>query len=584
LATKEKILERLKESLSYYEKEDIDNIMLAADFAIKSHEGQKRASGEDFAIHPLSVAINLSQMNVSSDMIIAGLLHDIVEDTDIKLDEIKTTFGENVSRLVDGVTKISKLKPVGKTKQDIKSETIRKMLFAMINDINIMVIKLADKMHNMSTLNFLPAEKRKKIAYETLELYAPLAGKLGMHFVKDRLEDLALKYINPEVYETIHSYFQRTEKDRNKTVKIFTRKLSENLKNSSIPFVIKSRTKHYFSIYKKMKKFNKRIDEIFDLNGVRVITDNINNCYQIFGIIHNIWQPIPSRFRDFIANPKKNGYRSLHTTVIFEKRKAIEIQIRTEEMDEFNEYGIAAHWYYKKGQNPSVNQIKWLSKLKDVHKQRLTPEEYYKTLRDDILKDEMYVFTPKGDIVELPKGATAIDFAYRIHTEIGHRCKGAVVNGVIYPLDRALRNGNIIEIITSNNPNPKRAWLAFVKTSQARKKIKSWFASHDDGSILQKEKDEKIKKALKSIKNIERIKTRIKPEKTINDKIGIVINGEKNLLYKFAQCCNPKPGDKVIGFVSRGRGIIIHKNDCYNLKYIKDIENRLIDVNWINGK
>jgi GTP pyrophosphokinase len=575
------MFERLDTSISSYSKEQKDKIIDACKFAEECHSGQKRASGEDFVIHPIAVAINLANMNVDVEMVIAGLLHDVVEDTKISLDDISKKYGEKVAKLVDGVTKISRLKPTSESKSEIKAETIRKMLFAMINDVNVMVIKLADKMHNMETLNFLAFDKRKRIAFETLEMYAPLAGKIGMHFIKDRLEDLALKWIYPDVYETINNYFLRTEKDRDRTVTLIKRKLSEKLEENKIPFTIKARTKHYYSIYKKMKKYNKHIDEIFDLNGVRVITDNLTNCYQIFGIIHSLWQPIPSRFRDFIANPKKNGYRSLHTTVIFEKRKAVEIQIRTEEMNEFNEYGVAAHWYYKKGHKPSLEQLKWLSKLKEVHKEELSPKEYYKTLRDDILKDEIYVFTPKGDTVELPKDSTPVDFAYKIHTEVGHRCKGAIVNGMISPLNRPLKNGMVIEVITGKVSNPKRSWLSFVRTSHARKKIRSWLASNE--AIL--DSHEKVKKEKKghddTLKKSDAPKKRPRKHKSGSGKVKISINGEKNLLYKFAKCCNPSPKDQIIGFVSRGRGIIIHKHDCYNLKYIQDIEKRLIKIDWV---
>ncbi len=582
MATKEKMVERLKEELINYSKEDVDSIMEAVEYAARYHGKQKRASGEDFIIHPLAVAIILAEMNVEKNMIIAGILHDVVEDTEATLDDVKKAFGENVGRMVDGVTKISKLKPARHSKTETDAETIRKMLFAMINDMKVIVIKLADKIHNMSTLNFLPAEKRKRIAFETLEIYAPLAGKIGMHYVKDRLEDLSLKWLNPEVYETIQDYFNRTEKDREKTVKIMTRVIEEKIKDADIPFKIKSRAKHYYSIYRKMKKFNKRIEEIFDLNGIRIITNSVANCYQIFGVIHNIWQPIPGRFRDFIANPKKNGYRSLHTTVIFERRKAVEIQIRTEEMDEFNEYGVASHWFYKKGETPSVDQLKWLKKLKEVHRQKLSPEEYYNTLRDDILKDEIYVFTPKGDIIELPKGATALDFAYKIHTEVGHKCKGAKANGVIYPLHQPLKNGMVVEIILNKENNPKKTWLSIVKTSHARKKIKSFFADlkeTDDHEEKQSEQKVKTKRPANLGKNIQ-VEQKDKIINNSRTKITIDINGEKNFLFNIAKCCNAYPPDPIVGFVSRGRGIIIHRKDCNNIKYIKDFEKRMIEANW----
>ena len=499
MATKEKLLSKLKETLVEYPKDEFDAIIKSYEFAEIKHQDQKRASGEEFITHPLSVAIILAEMHVDYEMIMAGLLHDVVEDTEASFKEISENFGNHVAALVDGVTKISKLKP--SAVDEMKSETIRKMLFAMINDMNVIVIKFADKMHNLETLNFLPFEKRKKIAKETLEIYSPLAGKMGMHFIKDKLEDISLRWINPEVYETIKKFFDRTEKDRQRTNMVITRKLSEKLQETNIPFTIKSRAKHMYSIYSKMKKYNLKIEELFDLYGVRVITDNIKNCYQIFGAVHNIWQPIQGKFKDYIANPKKNGYRSLHTAVVFEKRKIVEIQIRTEEMDEFNEYGVAAHWYYKKGQTPTKEQLGWLSKLVEVHKQGLTPEEYYKAIRDDILKDEIYLFTPKGDIYELPKGATAIDFAYKIHSEIGHRCVGAKANGQIIPLNKALHNGMVVEILTGKNPNPKQTWLSIAKTAHARKKIKSGLLQYrDEIKKSEQEKPEEVKESKKENK------------------------------------------------------------------------------------
>lgn len=575
MTKKDEILELLKRELIDYKNEEVTKILKAYDFADKAHQGQKRASGEEFITHPLWTATILAQMNVDYEMIIAALLHDVVEDTPVTMEELEKKFGKNVANLVNGVTKISKLKS-GK-KIAIKTETIRKMLLAMINDMKVIIIKFADKIHNMRTLQFLPPEKRKLIAQETLDIYAPLAGKMGMQQIKDQLEDLALRWIQPEVYKTIHSYFDRTEKDRERTKTLITRELTERLKSSDIPFKIKSRAKHYYSIYKKMKKYNKNIDEIFDLYGVRIITDTVENCYQIFGTIHSIWQPIPSRFRDFIAHPKKNGYRSLHTTVVLEKRKAVEIQIRTEEMEEFNEYGVASHWYYKKGELPDTSQLEWLSKLKDVHKEEMTPEEYYKILRDEILRDDIFIFSPKGDIFELPKGATAIDFAYKIHTEIGHRCKGARANGLIWPLNKPLKNGMVVEIITGKNPEPKQSWLSYAVTSQARKKIKSYFASIRKEE--EKKEEEKIKvDQPKQIDSSLKIKT---TEKPINSTmITVSIDGENNFLFNFAKCCAPTPGSEIIGFISRGRGIIIHRKDCHNLKYIKEFDKRAIEVIW----
>jgi GTP pyrophosphokinase len=577
LATKEKLLSKLEESLTEYSKEEVEKIIKAYEFAELKHQGQKRASGEEFITHPLSVAIILAGMNVDYEMIITGLLHDVVEDTESSMQEIARNFGKNIANMVDGVTKISKLKPFAYN--EIQAESIRKMLVAMTNDIKVIIVKFADKIHNLNTLNFLSTEKRKKIANETLEIYAPLAGKLGVHYLKDRLEDLALRWVNPEVYSTIKGHFDKTEKDRERTKKLISRKLHEKLEEIKIPFLIKSRAKHYYSIFNKMKKYTLKISELFDLYGIRIITDSVQNCYQIFGAVHNLWQPIPGRFKDYIANPKKNGYRSLHTAVQVEKRKVVEIQIRTQEMDEFNEYGVAAHWYYKTGERPNTEELKWLKRLVKLHKQVLSPEEYYQIIRDDILKDEIYVFTPKGDSFELPKGATAIDFAYHIHTEVGHRCVGAKANGSIIQLNKPLRNGVVVDIITSKVSNPKQDWLSFVKTANARKKIKSWLASNKKIN-LKKESEEK-KETTKKSKKSPKATTKANINET---RYSVEVEGEKNLLYKFAKCCNPLPNDPIVGFVSRGRGIIIHKKDCYNLNYIKDIKKRAVSVNWSFNK
>jgi len=573
LVTKEVLFEKFKNLLANYKEDEVEIIIKAYHFADLKHSGQKRASGEEFIIHPLSVAIILAEMNVDKEMIMTGLLHDVVEDTSVKLDDLKNMFGEGVAALVDGVTKITKLKASNKLEQ--KTETIRKMLFAMIKDMRVIVVKFADKLHNMRTLNYLPENKIKRIATETLEIYSPLASKMGLYVIKNELENLSLKWLSPYIYETINGFMVKDKEDRDKTRAIITKKVSEKLEKFKIPFSIKSRTKHYYSIYRKMKKYDKKIDEIFDLYGVRIITDTVENCYHIFGIVHSLWQPIPGRFKDYIANPKKNGYRSLHTTVLVEKRKAIEIQIRTEEMDEVNEYGIAAHWYYKKGDMPKAEDIGWLKNLVEVQNQQLTHDEYYQAIRNDILKDEMYIFTPNGDIIELPKGSTPLDFAYRIHTEIGHRCRGAKANGSIIPLHSPLKNGMVVEIITGKEPHPKQSWLSIVKTTHARKKIRHYFTIKKLEELNQ-QKSEVEKKEPHPVQ----IKKSAPKKDHPQTKITVNIAGEKNLLFSFANCCNPTPSSKIVGFVSRGRGIIIHKEDCPNIKNIKEFDERKITVSW----
>jgi guanosine-3',5'-bis(diphosphate) 3'-pyrophosphohydrolase len=583
---KQQLIDDLEKSVSGFKPEEREEIMRACHYADKHHAGQKRYSGDEFVTHPISVATILAGMNVEKNMILAGLLHDVVEDTGITLEELCAEFSDDVGNLVNGVTKITLLKTASRREKN--AETIRKILLAMIKDVRVIIIKFADKLHNLSTLSHMPPDKRKRIAKETIEIYAPLAGKMGMNVVKDQFEDYALRWINPDAYKIMTQYLARTEKDRERTLSLMQRNLSDKLSSDNIPFFIKSRTKHLYSIYKKMKKYNKQVEEIFDRFGIRVITDTVANCYQIFGLVHSLWQPVPGRFKDYIAHPKSNGYKSLHTTVIVEKRKAVEIQIRTEEMDEVNEYGVAAHWYYKKSGKPDELNFTWLQQLRAVHDEEMDFKEYYRTIRDDILKDQIYVFTPFGDIMEMPKGSTAIDFAYRIHTMVGHRCKGAKANGIIIPLNKPLGNGMHIEIITGKEPNPKQSWLSIVVTSHARKKIKSWFASQKpEESSLQKvnEKEDARKEALKEKqkKQQEDSKFEIISKVTNLDKITVEVDGERNILYSFAQCCNPVPPSPIIGFISRGRGLIIHRENCRQLKHIRDYEMRKLNAQWVLG-
>ncbi len=598
-----KLLELLMSRINGMAQDDIELIVKAYRFAEERHRGQARASGEPFIIHPLSVAINLSVMNVDKNMIITGLLHDVVEDTEVTLNDISEMFGADVAFLVDGVTKITKLK--SSNSFDAKAETIRKMLLAMIGDPRVIIIKFADKLHNMRTLGFLREDKQRRIATETLEIYAPLAGKLGLNTIKTELEDLSFKHLFRDSYELIDETLKQWSVEWESSDQIVQKKLREKLIDGRIPFKIKSRNKHYYSIFNKMRKYNKKIEEIFDLHGLRIITDTVENCYQIFGLVHSLWQPIPGRFKDYIANPKENGYRSLHTTVLLDKRKAVEIQIRTQDMDEVNEYGIAAHWYYKKGESAVQRELDWLNKLKQVHNEQLSSEEYYEQIRDEILKDQIFVFTPKGDPIQLPKGATAIDLAYRIHTDIGNRCKGAKGNGKIIPLDAPLENGMIVDILTTKTPNPRESWLSFVKTTHAQRKIrheliryseKNGYSDKHDRSE-KPEKPEKPDKTDKSDKNDRLDKTRTdrdesrqgnkSTKKTINEtgqdstgKFKIEVFGEKNVLFAVANCCNPAPSDDCVGLVSRGRGIIIHKRGCSNLKNVKDRDLRLLEIKW----
>lgn len=584
----EKLFKTLEQN--NYSEDDISFIRKAFDLALEKHTGQKRASGEEYIIHPISVAVYLAEMNVDREMIATGLLHDVVEDTDVTQEDVTAMFGESVALLVDGVTKISKLKTASNNER--KAETIRKMLFAMIKDMRVIIVKLADKIHNMSTLEFLPVEKQRRIAKETLEIYAPLAGKLGLGLIKNELENLALKALKPQVYEQIYKFSQSRESEKLDIISQVSKKLNQKLEKSQIKYSIKSRVKHYYSVYNKMKEYNKKVDDIFDLYGIRIITSSVEDCYAVFGIVHSLFTPLPGRFKDYIANPKGNGYRSLHTTVMVGKRKALEIQIRTEEMDMMSEYGIAAHWLYKTGgklDHPA--EFKWFEELKKVQNDELSPDDYYQTIRGHILSEEIYVFSPKGDIHELPKGATALDFAYRVHTEVGHKCRGAKANGQIIPLHSPLKNGMVVEILTSKESCPKMEWISLVKTIDAKKKIRHFFSIQEREKKEASQEQAAVKKPIKQnqteiVKENEFTPQKIseKVSSKTGDKIFIEMDGERNLLFNYAKCCKPIPPNEIVGFISRGRGLIIHRADCKNLAHISEFDLRKVKVNWGNQK
>lgn len=581
MENKEKIYDDLIKCLNEneYPKEDIEFIKKAYFLADKQHTGQKRASGEEYIIHPLSVALYLAKMKVDREMIATGLLHDVVEDTDYTLEQISEQFGESVANLVNGVTKITTLKN-SPTKSDLKAETIRKMLLAMIEDIRVIIIKLSDKVHNMSTLCYVSEEKQKRTAKECLEIYAPLAGKLGLGVIKSQLEDLSLQALKPHIYEEIINFSKQREKEKKGQIAEVTKKLQQKLEKANLKYTIKSRTKHAYSVYNKMRKFNKKLEDVFDLYGIRIITQTVEDCYAVFGMVHSLFQPVPGRFKDYIANPKSNGYKSLHTTVMVAKRTALEIQIRTYEMDQMNEYGVAAHWYYKTGEKNG--DLKWLEELKNMQTESLSPAEYYQTIRDDILREEIYVFSPKGDIYKMPQGATALDFAYKVHTQIGHRCRGAKISGKIVPLGKALKNGAIVEIITGKDACPKMEWLSLVKTTDAKKKIRAFFAGLDKQTAEQQTVQPPISNKQPDFTTEDFTPKRLGQSISVADnrRISIEINGEKNLLFSFARCCHPVPPDNIVGFVSRGRGIIIHREDCESLRSQPDYHERVLNADW----
>ncbi len=590
-------LEQLQKLLAEnnYIHNDIEWIMEAATWGAELHGEQKRASGEPYYIHPIQVASVLIEINLDPPTIVAALLHDTIEDTGISRDELEKKFGSEVAQLVDGVTKISILKAKNKSVQEI--ETIRKMLIAMVKDIRVILIKLADKLHNMRTLSYLKPERQKAIAAECLEIYAPLAGQLGMSSIKAELEDLSLKYLNPDVHTQIKQFLALKKKKRAEYLKFIEEKITAAANKESIDIKVTTRAKHFYSIYKKMTKSGKDLNEIYDLLGIRIFCRTVNECYAMLGIVHNVWIPIERRFKDYIAVPKSNKYQSLHTTVMTDNGKILEVQIRTHNMHKTAEYGIAAHWLYKKGQTPdSLNpkDIALVNKLKKWNTLSNSNANFLSDLKKEILKDTIYVFTPAGDVFEMPAGSTAIDFAYHIHSEVGNHCVSAKADGYIIPLGKELQNTQVVEIITNNSAHPHLNWLRMAKTTRAKSKIRQWLNKHDDSVIISKnivaknklvqqqqqqlaeQKQAEAEAAAASLDHDDKVITEIIDTK----KIGFKVNGEKNLMISFGKCCSPKPGDSIIGYISVGRGIIVHRKSCPNLKHIKNFTERSIDVEW----
>ncbi len=584
----------LKKSLEInkYPKPDISEIMNAAAYGEKLHGDQKRASGEPYYIHPISVAKILIDLNLDKAAIIAALLHDTVEDTEADYNEIETKFGKEVAQLVDGVTKIALVKAVNKSAQEI--ETLRKMFIAMVKDIRVILIKLADKLHNMRTLSYLSKEKQKVTAEECLEIYAPIAGQLGISWLKAELEDLSLKYLNSGAYNQIEEFLAAKKIEKSEYLKNAEKKLKKAAKEEDIEIEISARVKNIYSIYKKMIDTGKPLEEIYDLFGIRILCNTANDCYAVLGLVHKLWIPIERRFKDYIAVPKSNRYQSLHTTVITDNGKILEVQIRTFEMHKTAEYGIAAHWLYKKGKtitNLNPQDISLINRLKQWNDLENNESNFLNDLKKEILKDTIYVFTPAGDVFEMPVGSTAIDFAYNIHTEVGNHTAGAKADGYIIPLHRLLKNTQVVEIITNNNAHPTPQWLKIAKTNRAKSKIKQWLHKNSD-LLLSNKNNSKIKKPEITGEDKENKEEKIAeevPEKTDNSmvmevkddsRISLTVNGEKNTMISFAKCCSPIPGDQIIGYISVGRGIIVHKKSCKNLKHIKNLKNRSIDVKW----
>ncbi len=635
------MLEKLISKIEQYNPQaDLQMVIKAYQYADAAHEGQLRNSGEKYIVHPVNVALILAELNMDTPTIIAGLLHDVIEDTNTSYDKIVEEFGKEVADIVDGVTKLKKLKY--KTKQENQAENLRKMVLAMAKDIRVIIVKLADRLHNMRTLEYMTDEKKKEKALETLEIYAPIAHRLGMSKIKWELEDLSLRYLDPENYYDLVEKVSKRRREREAYIQNIISILKEKLSEMDIHCDISGRPKNFYSIYKKMFNQGKTFEQIFDLTAVRILVDNIKDCYGALGIVHTLWKPLPGRFKDYIAMPKPNMYQSLHTTVIGNEGEIFEVQIRTYEMHKTAEYGIAAHWKYKEGYSKSDSfddKLTWLRQLLEWQADLNDPREFMETLKIDFFTDEVFVFTPKGDVINLPDGSTPIDFAYRVHTAVGNSCVGAKVDGRIVPINYKLKNGNIVEVITSvNSGGPSRDWLKIVKSTQAKNKIKQFFKQKDKDfnvargkEMLEKEikrlgykpneilRDEWIKNTATkvSINSIDDLYSAIgygsitlnqvigklkeyynefykitdenafiesKLQQTQQKKSkhtqGVNVKGVDNVKVRFSKCCNPVPGDDIIGFITRGRGVSIHRTDCPNIVYNDESSERLIEVSW----
>lgn len=656
--THDEVLAACKE---YMSKDDIAFVESAYEFANKAHEGQFRASGQPYIIHPTQVAGTLATLKLDPDTVAAGYLHDTVEDTPVTNDDIKEKFGKDVAFIVDGVTKLSKIQYKSKTHEEYLADNHRKMLIAMARDLRVIMVKLADRLHNMHTLDHLRPDKQRRIADETLDIYAPLADRLGIGTIKWELEDMSLHYLNPQQYYRIVNLMQSKRSEREGYIADAITTLKKTLDSLNIKYEIYGRPKHIYSIYKKMVNKHKDFSEIYDLLAVRVIVDSVKDCYAVLGAVHTKWKPMPGRFKDYIAVPKSNGYQSLHTTIIGPGGKPLEIQIRTEQMHQVAEFGVAAHWAYKEGVQGEVEQtdankkLNMFQEILELQDENMDSHEFMKSVKTDIFSDRVYVFTPKGDVYELPKGSSPLDFAYMVHSEVGAHSVGARINGKIVPLDYQLKNGDVVEMLTQASATPSRDWVNLVKTSRARNKIKRFFKAQDreeniekgralvereltnrgfspkeylDKEHIQKvlnhfsahneeelfalvgfgesspanianrltedirkqQEEEKQRQREEDIMNAGQQQTSNEENNTnvqsnvmrIQHNNGVMVQGVSDLMLHLAKCCNPVPGDPIIGYVTKGRGVTIHRADCRNISEEAKRQGRLIDVAWEN--
>jgi GTP pyrophosphokinase len=569
-----KQIDAIQEEIKRYcPKADLEIIVRAYDFAEKAHKGHKRLSGEPYLVHPLAVAEILVELEQDPITIAAALLHDVIEDADVSQEELEKGFGKEVAKMVEGVTKLGQLTFISREVR--QAENFRKMFVAMGEDFRIIIIKLGDRLHNMRTLKYLPPVKQKETALETREIFAPLAHRLGMWRLKWELEDLSFAYLEPAKYDETKNRVAETRDAREDYIQEFIREAKSMLKKVGIEIQITGRPKHFYSIYRKMVDQNLEFDEIYDLTAVRVIVETIKECYAVLGVVHAAWKPIPGRFRDYIAMPKSNGYQSLHTTLIGPGGRPVEVQIRTAEMHRVSEYGIASHWRYKEGvTDKSLDQkMSWFRQMLEWQEELKDAKDFMESLKIDLFVDEVFVFTPKGDVFGLPSGATPVDFAYRVHTEVGHRTVGAKVNGRIIPLDFKLRSGDIIEILTSKKDSPNMDWLRFIKTAAARVKVRNWHKRQrgiervEAARAVVAEEEEKIKPLLV-------------PKPKVRAKAAVTVSGLENVLVRFSRCCRPIPGEEIVGFITRGRGIAVHRKDCENIVGQEIQKEKLIKVDW----
>lgn len=647
METRKKYLEEIASINDNYNMEFIGK---AFDTGRTLHDGQLRKSGEPYFIHPVAVSKILASLGMDDETIVGGLLHDVVEDTEYTREQLVEDFSEDVALLVDGVTKLGSIKFDSKEEQ--QAENLRKMFLAMSKDIRVLIIKLADRLHNMRTLEFMRAEKKIEKSRETLDIYAPLASRLGIYALKFELEDIALMYLQPEEYEKLKQDITEKKEQREEFINQVIDEIKEALDDMNMKYEIYGRSKHLYSVYKKMKLQNKQLDEIFDLTAVRIIVEDVRDCYAVLGQVHTMWNPIPGRFKDYIATPKPNMYQSLHTTVLGDNGEPFEIQIRTYEMHRVAEYGIAAHWKYKEGntkgeQNNDEMKLAWVRQTLEWQKEVKDPKEFMEALKMDLFASQVFVFSPKGEVIDLPSGSTPLDFAFKIHTAVGCKCVGAKVNGKMVTIDHQLNNGDIVEIITSSNSSgPSIDWLKMVKSSHARNKIRQWLKKENKSDDVERGKDaldkmirkrgyepqqiaktQYLNKAMKEMhiasmeelysqisrggtllskyvnlligyfteeKRIEQKKEEEKQKKLLenNEKKeklqrhqrenpGIVVKGADNLMIRVSRCCNPVPGDDIVGFITKGRGISVHRKDCTNVVSLPEHERaRFIDVEW----